>query len=78
MPLAATRIYQMSFFTGFGVSALVYYLLNVAFPVIGASKVFEEIDLSLDEAADEQDGSEYDVKERDVKESASVDVHPAV
>ena len=46
VPLAATRIYDMSFFTGFGVSALVYYLLNVAFPVTGASTTFEEIDVS--------------------------------
>nr|VWO94499.1 Thiamine transporter [Ganoderma boninense] len=29
VPLAATRIYDMSFFTGFGVSALVYWSLNL-------------------------------------------------
>lgn len=46
VPLAATRIYQMSFFTGFGVSALVYYVLNRLFPVPGLSHKFEEIDLS--------------------------------
>ncbi|KAF9528685.1 permease for cytosine/purines, uracil, thiamine, allantoin-domain-containing protein [Crepidotus variabilis] len=46
VPLAATRIYQMSFFTGFGVSALIYYLLNRAFPVPGLSKEFEEVDVS--------------------------------
>ncbi|GAA6038342.1 hypothetical protein JCM8097_003956 [Rhodosporidiobolus ruineniae] len=33
VPLAATRIYQLSFFTGFGVSSLVYYLLCLAFPI---------------------------------------------
>ncbi|KAF5311098.1 hypothetical protein D9619_008167 [Psilocybe cf. subviscida] len=46
VPLAATRIYQMSFFTGFGVSALIYYTLNVLFPVKGASRVWEEINVS--------------------------------
>ena len=46
MPLAATRIYQMSFFTGFGVSSLIYYGLNVLFPVKGASRAWEEIDVS--------------------------------
>ncbi len=49
MPLAATRIYEMSFFTGFGVSALVYYALNVACPVRGAGECtrFKEVDVSL-------------------------------
>ncbi|KAN0131668.1 Permease for cytosine/purines, uracil, thiamine, allantoin domain containing protein [Lactarius tabidus] len=46
VPLAATRIYQMSFFTGFGVSSLMYYCLNVAFPPTGRSKHFKEVDLS--------------------------------
>ncbi|KIM47162.1 hypothetical protein M413DRAFT_422927 [Hebeloma cylindrosporum] len=46
VPLAATRIYQMSFFTGFGVSAIIYYLLNRLFPVPGASAKFEELDVS--------------------------------
>ncbi|RXW15888.1 hypothetical protein EST38_g9967 [Candolleomyces aberdarensis] len=52
VPLAATRIYQMSFFTGFGVSALIYYVLNRIFPVPGglgspeSSDRFEEVDLS--------------------------------
>lgn len=36
----------MSFFTGFGVSSLTYYTLNVLFPVKGASKIWEEIDVS--------------------------------
>ncbi|KAA1472103.1 NCS1 nucleoside transporter family, partial [Dentipellis sp. KUC8613] len=35
VPMAATHIYQMSFFTGFGVSALIYYALNVLFPAPG-------------------------------------------
>ncbi|BGP19210.1 hypothetical protein JCM10213_002094 [Rhodosporidiobolus nylandii] len=33
VPLAATRIYQLSFFTGFGTSALVYYLLCRIWPI---------------------------------------------
>jgi hypothetical protein len=36
----------MSFFTGFGVSSLMYYCLNVAFPPTGRSKHFKEVDLS--------------------------------
>jgi len=46
VPLAATRIYELSFFTGFGVSAIVYWALNRAFPVIGAADTFKEIDVS--------------------------------
>ncbi|TEB23337.1 NCS1 nucleoside transporter family [Coprinellus micaceus] len=38
VPLAATRVYQMSFFTGFGVSSLVYYVLNRLFPVPGMQR----------------------------------------
>ena len=56
VPLAATRIYEMSFFTGFGISALLYYLLNVIFPVPGSSKEFEEVDLS---AEDMDSGDNY-------------------
>lgn len=38
----------MSFFTGFGVSALIYVLLNTFFPVPGSSigEKFWEVDLS--------------------------------
>ncbi|PPQ72601.1 hypothetical protein CVT24_005123 [Panaeolus cyanescens] len=46
VPIAATRIYQMSFFTGFGVSSLIYFALNKAFPVPGASADFKEVDVS--------------------------------
>lgn len=46
VPLAATRIYQMSFFMGFSVSALIYWFLNTMFPALGASKKFEEINIS--------------------------------
>ncbi|KAG8743351.1 hypothetical protein FRC10_012155 [Ceratobasidium sp. 414] len=46
VPLAATRIYQMAFFTGFGVSSTIYYTLNRIFPVAGAGQPFEEVDES--------------------------------
>ena len=48
VPLAATRIYEMSFFTGFGVSALIYWSLNMLFPVRGSSEcaTFDEVDVS--------------------------------
>lgn len=46
VPLAATRVYELSFFTGFGVSSIVYYVLNRLFTVVGAAAVFEEIDVS--------------------------------
>jgi nucleobase:cation symporter-1, NCS1 family len=36
----------MSFFTGFGVSALVYYSLNMVFPVPGKYATFQEVDVS--------------------------------
>ncbi|KAI0298674.1 permease for cytosine/purines, uracil, thiamine, allantoin-domain-containing protein [Multifurca ochricompacta] len=58
VPLAATRIYQMSFFTGFGVSSFVYYSLNLAFPPPGRFKQFEEVDLSSGEVPDR----EHDVR----------------
>ncbi|KAF5386443.1 hypothetical protein D9757_005845 [Collybiopsis confluens] len=45
IPVTATRIYEMSFFTGFGVSMMIYYLLNRAFPVPGTWKTFEEVHL---------------------------------
>ncbi|KAN0084349.1 Permease for cytosine/purines, uracil, thiamine, allantoin domain containing protein [Tylopilus felleus] len=46
VPIVATRIYELSFFTGFGVSSVVYYVLNRLFPVVGAAEVFEEVDVS--------------------------------
>jgi hypothetical protein len=52
VPIAATRIYQMSFFTGFGVSALIYWILSAAFPPLGTPQTtFLEIDVSDDRAA---------------------------
>jgi hypothetical protein len=47
----------MSFFTGLGVSSLVYYGLSVAFPPPGCFRHFEEIDLSEGELP----GGERDV-----------------
>lgn len=44
--MAATRIYQLAFFTGFGVSSVIYYLLNRAFPVPGRADKFKEVDES--------------------------------
>jgi NCS1 family nucleobase:cation symporter-1 len=67
VPLAATRIYQLSFFTGFGVSAIVYWALNRVFPVIGAADTFEEIDVSGYERTvhDARDVEEVDMDTKD-------------
>jgi len=46
VPVAATHIFDLSFFTGFGISGIVYYILNRIFPVPGAADIFEEIDVS--------------------------------
>ncbi|KAG1736145.1 permease for cytosine/purines, uracil, thiamine, allantoin-domain-containing protein [Suillus paluster] len=46
VPVAATHIFDLSFFTGFGTSGIVYYILNRIFTVPGASDIFEEIDVS--------------------------------
>ncbi|OJA19827.1 hypothetical protein AZE42_11397 [Rhizopogon vesiculosus] len=46
VPTAATHIFDLSFFTGFGVSAIAYYVLNRIFPPPGAADKFEEIDVS--------------------------------
>ncbi|KAJ3728023.1 hypothetical protein DFJ43DRAFT_1041031 [Lentinula guzmanii] len=49
-PSRPTQIYEMSFFTGFGTSMVIYLLLNWAFPVPGGigekSASFEEVDIS--------------------------------
>ena len=54
VPVAATHIYQMSFFTGFGVSAVVYCALSYAFPPAGVHRTFEEKDVS-DASGDDED-----------------------
>ncbi|EPQ52165.1 hypothetical protein GLOTRDRAFT_107720 [Gloeophyllum trabeum ATCC 11539] len=46
VPRAAQHIYDISYFTGFGVSAILYYALNRLFPARGAFKGFEEVDVS--------------------------------
>ncbi|TFL02698.1 permease [Pterulicium gracile] len=48
VPTAATRIYELSFFTGFGVSSIMYYTLSTIWPPPGKSAQFEEIDESAD------------------------------
>lgn len=58
VPIAATRIYEMSFFTGFGVSMVVYLLLNWAFPVPGTFQTFEEVDVSGWNGSDIDDKSD--------------------
>ncbi|KAG2059596.1 hypothetical protein BDR06DRAFT_927579 [Suillus hirtellus] len=46
VPAAATHIFDLSFFTGFGTSSIVFYILSRMFPVPGAADTFEEIDVS--------------------------------
>lgn len=65
----------MSFFTGFGVSSLVYFVLNIIFPVPGKHRTFQEIDLS---AGEKPDGSWVnDGDEDSKKDSADAKVYPA-
>ncbi|KAG2124441.1 permease for cytosine/purines, uracil, thiamine, allantoin-domain-containing protein [Suillus clintonianus] len=74
VPLVATRIYELSFVTGFGVSAVVYWALNRVFPVVGAADTFEEIDVSQYElkANGSQDIEEMDIDTKDAgSETAS-------
>ena len=72
VPAAAIHIYDLSFFTGFAVSATIYWTLNRLFPVIGAAQSFVEVDLSgmvdkmeeVDYAKDvEAEGSEITKKD---------------
>lgn len=71
VPLAATRIYELSFFTGFGVSALVYWALNRVFPVVGAADTFDEVDVSGYDDFEADNGSrDIDIKDEE-SESAS-------
>jgi nucleobase:cation symporter-1, NCS1 family len=53
VPLAAVRIYDMSFFTGFGVSAIIYWVANAISPVPGKASSFEEVDLSAEETVEQ-------------------------
>jgi nucleobase:cation symporter-1, NCS1 family len=62
----------MSFFTGFGVSSVVYIILNILFPAKGASREFLEVDLS---AYDEDRSDNYSDVDRDEKDKTEgVDV----
>lgn len=63
----------MAFFTGFGVSSLIYYVLNRIWPPPGAFQDFKEIDESNFEL-EEQEAAER--RDRDAKggsDSGSVD-----
>jgi NCS1 family nucleobase:cation symporter-1 len=75
VPLAATHIYDLNFFTGFGTSSIVYYILSRMFPPLGAAGEFEEMDISRYEETmmniDEDTNSKDDSTE---KGSSSVDV----
>jgi hypothetical protein len=78
VPLAATRIYQLAFFTGFGVSSIVYYLLNRAFPVPGRADRFKEVDEShylddMDGRPDWEEREESQEEEDNVSTSKSKD-----
>lgn len=67
VPLSATRIYDMSWFTGFGVSALVYYVLSRVFPPRGiqTGQRFEEIDESgMEDEIQKSDFEKDDVRRR--------------
>ncbi|KZP18169.1 hypothetical protein FIBSPDRAFT_829695 [Athelia psychrophila] len=85
VPVAATRIYEMSFFTGFGVSAVLYYLLNVAFPVPGKFSKFEEIDVSageenlkaISDGVSSHEEEEEDVDTKKGGSRAEVDIYEA-
>jgi NCS1 family nucleobase:cation symporter-1 len=58
----------MSFFTGFGVSAVVYYILNRIWPSPGAFQDFKEVDESefeLREVEAEADEEPSDIDSKD-------------
>ncbi|KAJ8595846.1 NCS1 nucleoside transporter family [Rhizopogon salebrosus TDB-379] len=46
VPVAATHIFDLNFFAGFGTSSIVYYVLSRLFPPLGSAGKFEEIDVS--------------------------------
>ncbi|GAB1524947.1 uracil permease [Rhizoctonia solani] len=69
VPLAATRIYQMAFFTGFGVSSIIYYVLNRIWPSPGSWQTFEEVDESgwhpvEEHRRDSEEEDSYSVKKQ--------------
>ena len=65
----------MSFFTGFGVSAVVCYALNYIFPVPGKYEKFEEIDISEDDVEERDSYSNEDSKgDSDQKDPGETEV----
>lgn len=77
---------QLAFFTGFLVSSLIYYVLNVVFPVPGTFKAWNEedaegsnLDYETSETAkrsvSEEDGDDGDYKK---SEGVEEDVVPVV
>lgn len=82
VPTAAIHIYDLSFFTGFAVSAVIYWTLNRLFPVVGAARTFLEVDHSgmTDNAQDiwslEED-AEAENSETSKKDDTHTSVHSA-
>jgi len=77
VPIGATHVYELSFFTGFGVSTLVYFLLNKLFPPPGAWQQFEEVDESefkRREAREQNDDADYKNSDSDKGDNGSVDI----
>ncbi|KZT63185.1 NCS1 nucleoside transporter family [Daedalea quercina L-15889] len=70
VPEAAIHIYDLSFFTGFAVSATIYWTLNRIFPAAGAAEAFQEIDHSG--MIDDIEGTE-DSEEKTDAEDAETD-----
>jgi nucleobase:cation symporter-1, NCS1 family len=65
----------MSFFTGFGVSAIVYYTLNYVFPVPGKYAKFAELDVSEDDVEERDSYSNEDAKgDEDKKDPIETEV----
>jgi nucleobase:cation symporter-1, NCS1 family len=75
VPMAATHIYQMSFFTGFGVSAIIYCALSYVFPPAGLHRVYEEKDVS--DILGDDEGLHAETSSIDKKENVHVTMSPA-
>lgn len=74
VPIAATRIYEISFFTGFGVSSLVYWALNAAFPVPGKAVNFLETDESEYEGRGDADSLDERKQDEDIIECSMKEI----
>ncbi|KAI0711993.1 permease for cytosine/purines, uracil, thiamine, allantoin-domain-containing protein [Fomitopsis betulina] len=80
VPTAAIHIYDLSFFTGFAVSAVIYWTLNRLFPAVGAAQTFLEVDLSgmTDNAQDTRSGeedAEVERSETSEKDATHTSIH---